>query len=161
MNKLEAVMLYLCQNYPYEHELSNSRLTKLVYLSDWFNCLINEKQISDISWIFNHYGPYVDDVMKTAEYSKYFEIEYQKNFYGNSKTLIKCKENQSSFLPEEEISVLDFVIKKTDRMYYNDFIDYVYSTYPVHSKHRYSTLDLISLANEFKTESLKQSNENR
>lgn len=156
MNKLEEVMLYLCQNYPYEHELSNSRLTKLVYLSDWFNCLINGKQISEIYWVFNHYGPYVDDVMKMAEHSKYFEIDYQKNFYGNFKTLIKCKESQSSFLSGEEISVLEFVIKKTNRMYYNDFIDYVYSTYPVYSKHRYSNLDLVSLANEFKMESFKE-----
>lgn len=152
MNKLEEVMLYLCQNYPYEQELSNSRLTKLVYLSDWFNCLINEQQMSDINWVFNHYGPYVDDVSKTAEYSNYFEIEYQKNFYGNFKTLIKCKDSQKLSLSEKDMAILNFVIKKTNRMYYNDFIDYVYSTYPVHSKHRYSDLDLISLANEFKRE---------
>ncbi|WP_198336860.1 Panacea domain-containing protein [Psychrobacter celer] len=156
MNKLEAVMLYLCQNYPYEHELSNSRLTKLVYLSDWFNCLINEKQISDIHWIFNHYGPYVDDVMKTAENSSCFEIEYQKNFYGNFKTLVKCSSYKDVVLAQEEKLVLDFVINKTNKMYYNDFIDYVYSTYPVYSKHRYSSLDLANLANEFKKENFNK-----
>ena len=46
---------------------------------------------------------------------------------------------------------LDFVIEKTKGMYFDSFIDYVYSTYPVTSKERYSKLDLVTLAQEYKS----------
>ena len=57
--KLEAIIAYFCKYYPYTTELSNSRLTKLVYLADWFSCLLKNKKMTDIVWMFNHYGTYV------------------------------------------------------------------------------------------------------
>jgi hypothetical protein len=38
-------------------------------------------------------------------------------------------------------------------MYFNDFVDYVYSTFPVKTNERYSTFDLVSLAEKYKSES--------
>jgi hypothetical protein len=35
-------------------------------------------------------------------------------------------------------------------MYFNDFIDYVYSTFPVSSNERYSSLDLVGLASKYR-----------
>lgn len=49
----------------------------------------------------------------------------------------------------QEKELIDAVINKTKGMYYNEFIDYVYSTYPVQVSNRYSKLNLIQLAQEY------------
>ena len=142
-------MCYFCQNYPYKNELSNARLTKLVYLADWFSSPIYGKQLTDIRWVFNHYGPYVDDIIDTAKQNTLFTISNSQNFYGDNKLIISCNENYQPNVSVEEKKIMDFVIEKTKSMYFNEFIDYVYSTYPISSQQRYLNLDLISLANEY------------
>ena len=54
MAKLVDVIAYIIKRYPSSlaDELSNARLTKLVYLSDWKNCLTNDRPISSINWYF-------------------------------------------------------------------------------------------------------------
>lgn len=144
-------MCYFCQNYPYRDELSNSRLTKLVYLSDWFSCLLYGKQLTEIRWVFNHYGPYVDDIIDTARQDRLFVISNSQNFYGDNKLIISCDENYQPMISIKEKNIIDFVIEKTKSMYFNEFIDYVYSTYPISSQQRYLNLDLVSLAREYKS----------
>lgn len=144
-------MCYFCQNYPYRDELSNSRLTKLVYLSDWFSCLLYGKQLTEIRWVFNHYGPYVDDIIDTARQDRLFVISNSQNFYGDNKLIISCDENYQPIISIKEKNIIDFVIEKTKSMYFNEFIDYVYSTYPISSQQRYLNLDLVSLAREYKS----------
>ncbi|MEZ5578109.1 MAG: hypothetical protein R3F40_00950 [Candidatus Competibacteraceae bacterium] len=31
----------------------------MIYLADWFSSLADGKKLTDIEWLFNHYGPYV------------------------------------------------------------------------------------------------------
>jgi hypothetical protein len=52
-------------------------------------------------------------------------------------------------LPPEDREILDFVIERTKRLYWNDFISLVYSTYPIRTRPRYSDLDLVRLADEY------------
>jgi hypothetical protein len=151
MFNLREIMCYFCQNYPYRDELSNSRLTKLVYLSDWFSCLLYGKQLTEIRWVFNHYGPYVDDIIDTARQDRLFVISNSQNFYGDNKLIISCDENYQPMISIKEKNIIDFVIEKTKSMYFNEFIDYVYSTYPISSQQRYLNLDLVSLAREYKS----------
>jgi hypothetical protein len=156
MNKLEAIIAYLCTHYPHKGELSKARLTKLVYLADWFSALGDNRQLTNIKWLFNHYGPYVDDVVFAAEASELFYVSNEQNRHGNKKNLIKfngpCEETS---LSTRDKQILDLVITKTKRMYFNDFIEYVYSTYPVRAKNRYEVLELITLAQEYKALSLE------
>lgn len=151
MDKIFSVMAYYCIKYPYKNELSKARLTKLVYLSDWFHSLIFDSQITGINWLFNHYGPYVDDVAYTAEkYYNYFKINYSYNCYGGEKSIISYIGDENEILlTNNEKEILNAVIEKTKTMYFNDFINYVYSTYPVKSRERYSYLDLKKLAREY------------
>lgn len=151
MCNLKEVMGYFCLNYPYPNELSNARLTKLVYLADWFNCLVYDKQITDINWVFNHYGPYVDDIIDTASIDSIFTITSTQNHYGDSKIIISCDKNYKPCVSNDMRIIMDFVIEKTKSMYFNDFINYVYSTYPISSQSRYINLDLVELAKEYKT----------
>lgn len=151
MNRLQNIVAYLCYNYPHKHELSKARLTKLVYLADWFSSLLDDDQMTDIRWIFNHYGPYVDDVVDSVKKSRGFSIVTQENPYGSTKYLVSYSGDHKKIdLSDRDEEILDAVINKTKSMYFNDFIDYVYSTYPVTSSDRYAALNLVALAREFK-----------
>lgn len=151
MNRLQNIIAYFCVFYPYSEELSNSRLTKLVYLADWFSSLADNKQLTNIDWLFNHYGPYVDDVKDAVLSSRDFTFHQDQNVFGSNKTIINFIGLPNSInLTARDRKILDLVIEKTKGKYYNEFIDYVYSTYPVQSKNRYSSLDLVNLANEYR-----------
>lgn len=155
MNKIQEIIAYFCTMYPHKGELSKARLTKLVYLADWYSALADGKQLTNIKWLFNHYGPYVDDVVSNADSSQGFKIIKEHTMYGSDKYVIGFeKDFNENALPNRERQILDTVIKNTKSMYFNDFISYVYSTYPVASQDRYSELNLVVLANEYK---LKQS----
>jgi uncharacterized protein YwgA len=150
MNKLQNIVAYLCLNYPYKSELSKARLTKLVYLADWFSAVVSGKQMTSIQWVFNHYGPYVDDVINAVDGVYGFSINREFNMYGAIKNVISFEEaGHINSLSERDCSILDTVIKNTQNLHFNDFIDYVYSTYPVQSHERYSMLNLELLAKQY------------
>ena len=69
MANLKDIIAYILQNYPsnMKHELLNARVTKMVYLADWRNCVRSKGQVSDIKWYFDNFGPFVWDVKKAAE----------------------------------------------------------------------------------------------
>lgn len=153
MNRLQLIIAYFCIHYPHQGELSNARLTKLVYLADWFSALVDEVQLTPINWVFNHYGPYVNDVYNAATESANFNITNGMNTYGGNKVVIGYNgEAVDDRLSVRDKQILDAVIEKTERLYFNDFINYVYSTYPIAANDRYSTLDLIELAREYKNQ---------
>jgi hypothetical protein len=150
LNKLEMIVAYICQSYPFKNELSDARLTKLVYLTDWFHSVYTGEQATDIVWVFNHYGPYVHDVFEVANNSYYFDIENTRNYYGDNKSIIVYN-GPIVTLNKNTESIIQLVIDKTKNMYFNDFIDYVYSTFPIRNNNRYAILDLPSLALEYRS----------
>lgn len=153
MKKLQQIIAFFCVNYPHKEELTKARLTKMVYLADWFSALLDGKQLTDIKWVFNHYGPYVNDVVDTAHSTSGFEVEQRNTMYGSYKYVISYNGLETDLaLSAREVSILNTVIDKTKTMYFNDFVDYVYSTYPVKKKERYSYLDLVGLAEIYKHE---------
>ncbi|EMP4350859.1 Panacea domain-containing protein [Providencia rettgeri] len=151
MDRIQNIAAYLCENYPIQSELSKARLTKMVYLADWFSSLLNNEQLTDIEWVFNHYGPYVDDVVDSIYRSRNnFSVRSEKNIYGSDKNTIHFIGDKNDIvLHGNDKKILDLVINKTKGLYFNDFIDYVYSTYPIRSRTRYSILDLPRLAREY------------
>lgn len=153
MKNIQKIIAYLCLQYPYKNDITKARLTKMVYLADWFSALLDSKQLTDVKWVFNHYGPYVDDVVEAAHSSLGFKIEHQNTMYGSSKYVISYNGAPESIdLTDREKNILDAVIDKTKSMYFNDFVEYVYSTYPVKTKERYSTFDLVALAKRYRLE---------
>lgn len=151
MNKVQTIIAYICLYYPYPSELSKARLTKLVYLADWFSSVSDGHQMTNIEWLFNHYGPYVDDVIDAAQSRFGFFIEHEQTMYGTSKHVIYFRGSENDIqLSSREKDILNAVMEKTKSMYFNDFVDFVYSTYPVRSRERYSTLNLVDLARQYK-----------
>jgi len=151
MAELKDVMVYIIGNYPFKGELSNARLTKMVYLTDWKNALIVGKQITNINWRFVDFGPFVRDIQDTAvDYKNIFNSVDTTNQFGVKKLLITLNDQKyQPNLTTEEKKVIDHVIEKTKRLNWNDFIRLIYSTYPILKSERYSFLDLVTFAHEY------------
>lgn len=152
MDTLKDIITYLYIKYPHKNELSKARLVKMIYLADWKYALLYNKQLTTIEWYFNHYGPYVSDIIDAIRNDKDFTIKTQTNCYGDLKELIILNETHvNPSLTNEAIDVLNFVIQKTHSLIWDDFIRLVYSTYPIVSQPRYSNLNLVELAISYKT----------
>lgn len=151
MAELKDVVAYLCCNYPHKEELSKARLTKMVYLADWRSALTRGRQLTSISWVFNHYGPYVEDIISLAREDQDFEVLRQRTQFGDVKEVVSVRRQlPCKSLSNDDIQVLDFVISSTKAKFWDAFIRLVYSTYPIVSQPRYGVLDLVSLAREYR-----------
>ena len=150
MSNLRDVVAYICKNYPNENDLSNARVTKMVYLADWKSAIERREQLTDISWRFDHYGPFVYDVRDVAESDPAFRIVPTQNPFGSHKELLRVSEDVDyPSLSEDEMQVLDHVLETSAELNWDQFIKLVYSTYPIFTKERYSKLDLVQLAEEY------------
>ena len=158
--KTSNLIKYLLKNYPHKSELSASRLTKMLYLSDWKNAIENSKQLTDAEWHFNHCGPYVDNFIKIAKSDNDINVTSAQTVFGGHKQQIELSKNYNGSIDitEPEKKILDFVIESTKRKNYEDFIKLVYSTYPIVSSSRYSDLNLVKMASEYKIILEKSSN---
>ena len=73
------------------------------------------------------------------------------NYYGNEKNIISLKKDEGfNELSEEEKEIVDFVIESTQDLNWGDFINLVYSTYPIIKAEKFSILNLVELAKEYK-----------
>lgn len=153
MAELKDIIGYLCKNYPLQNELSKARLTKLVYLSDWKSVLEQGHQLSNIKWFFNHFGPYVEEVSQLAYEDEDFNVIGTFNYYGSMKEIISIKKPfEFNSLNIKDIEILDHVIENTNSLNWDDFIQLVYSTYPILINSKYSELDLSYAAKRYKDE---------
>lgn len=153
MNELLDIIYYVCLNYPNKEDLSNARLNKIIYLADWRNVLRRGHQVSNINWTFNHYGPFVFDIIDEVNaHEDIFEVKCIVNDFGAPKQIISLKGGLNQVNPNiEDSDSIDFIIDKTSNMGFNKFIQYVYSTYPVLSSQHGDTLNLITKAEEYRT----------
>lgn len=146
-------MIYILKCYPKRlaDEMSNARLTKMVYLSDWKNALVTGTQISNVNWYFDNYGPFVNDIENTAKSdSNTFLINLGSNMYGQPKKTFGLKNNDVSVnLNDSEKEAIKSIVDETQKLYWNEFIKLVYSTHPVASSNRYTYLDLNAKAKEY------------
>lgn len=149
MANLKDILIYILKEYPHKNELSNARLTKLVYLSDWYNAIHNKEQISNIKWYFDNYGPFVWDVYKEVEKHDIFKIELISNFFGKEKKLITLTKTAQYTLDDKEIKSINKIIEATKDLNWENFINLVYSTYPILTTEKYNYLNLKHKAEEF------------
>lgn len=152
MNSLKDIIYYLIKNYSakFKSDLSNARVTKMVYLADWHQAINYKRQLTNIHWFFDNYGPYVADVKNEIEASQdIFTSENTHNFFGNTKIIFDIKNGYSPELSKEAEESIQHIIEVTNALNWNDFIKLVYSTYPIMSSDRYSFLDLVQKASEY------------
>ena len=152
MNALKDIIAYILENYPSKDDLSNARVTKIIYLTDWYNSINNCEQISNIQWVYDNYGPFVWNVMEEVERNPdIFKMEKTTNAFGSEKLLLSMTDtNYTPKLNDKAIIALNHIIKKTKDLNWSNFIKVVYATYPISSSERYSRLDLVTKAKEYK-----------
>jgi arsenite-activated ATPase arsA len=145
-NKLKDVLSYIVKNYPYSDDLTKTRTTKLVYLVDWEYIKKYGRQLTSIEWFFDHYGPYVSDVLDEADKDRRISIKKTKSNFGTVKYMVMPKFTKNDIvysLTADEIEVIDDVIEKTKLLSWNQFIRYVYETSPIKNSEKYKKLDLL------------------
>ncbi len=150
---ISNLIKYILVNYPHKSELSASRLTKMLYLADWKSSIEKDSQMTNVVWHFHHYGPYVNDFLKIAIEDPDINVVNTATIFGGKKQQIELKKdfrNDIKISGENKI-ILDFVIDATKDKNYEDFIQLVYSTYPVVSSSRYSNFDLVTMARDYKS----------
>ena len=145
-NKLKDVLSYIVKNYPYSDDLTKTRTTKLVYLVDWEYIKKYGRQLTSIEWFFDHYGPYVSDVLDEADKDRRISIKKTKSNFGTVKYMVMPKFTKNDIvysLTTDEIEIINDVIKKTKLLSWNQFIRYVYDTSPIKNSEKYKKLDLL------------------
>lgn len=154
MNSLVDILAYLLKDYPHPGDLSNARVTKLVYLADWKHVVDRNERLTTIPWIFNNFGPFVWNIKDTAVLnSRLFDVNTEQNLYGSRKTslsLTPAGESYATSLSDSAVEVLDHVLKTTAPLNFDVFIRLVYSTYPVVTTDRYEPLHLEAKAAEYR-----------
>jgi hypothetical protein len=151
MADLIDVLRYFCSHYPNKSDLSKARLVKMVYLADWRSSIYRNRQITDIVWKFNHYGPYVEEPIQLISDHPEFTIQDTTNVFGSRKSVISYHGALSwPSLTQEEVQDLDHVVATTQKMPWGGFLNLVYATYPITTQPRYSPLDLVELATQYR-----------
>lgn len=144
---LQNIIYYFLQR---SGELPNARITKLVYLLDWEYSLKYGRQLTNIEWFFDYYWPFVKDIENVISgNSDIFYTKTYTNFLWNSGKFFTTKWEESINLSKDITDLMDDIIKKTKDLTFNEFIKYVYSTYPVYKTRQFNKLNLVELAQEF------------
>lgn len=150
MGELRDAIAYICKHYPHRDQLSNARVTKMIYLADWRSAIKRGRQVTDTSWVFDYYGPFVYDILDTAKKDPAFEVRPTRNIYGAPKDLLRVARDATyPSLDQDEKDILDFVINSTADKNWDEFIHLVYSTYPILARERHTKLNLEDLAGEY------------
>ena len=156
MNALLELLNYIYDRYPKVEELSKARLVKLVYLIDWKYSIENGEQYTEIKWYFNHYGPYVEDIIKVIRMrNDLFNVESYTNSYGTSSEKILRINKATIALNENILEASNYIIDNTWKLNWTEFISLVYSTFPVQNNSKYTYLDLKMEAIEFNARRVK------
>lgn len=155
ISKIESLLVYICAKYPYKKELSVRRLIHTIYLCDWLSVLIHDKQVSDVKWYFDHYGPDSKDITQIITHNaKIFkEINSGTTRIDNIINLQKSIIGKCLFLFEldnDSKKIINKIINKTKHIYSNELMNLVYNTEPVSYGIRYQNMDLIKSKKELK-----------
>lgn len=132
--------------------ISKYRITKIVYLCDWCYACARGRQITDIHWFFDNYGPFVWDVFNTlTKDSDLFELSMILTPYENEITTFAIKNiGYVPNLTKDVQECVEYVLKNAVGLKNQEFTNLVYATYPIRTSRRYTSLNLAEKANEYR-----------
>ncbi len=134
MSTLPVIAIALRQATP-ENPPSSLRLEILLYLCDWYACLTRGSMMTDAQWAFS--------------YSTNPKIQRHQRYVLHSQW------NEGKPGPDEQ-SIIDFVVKQTKGMLFNELFSLAMSTYPLTQKTLYSEMDLVICAQNYHADSLER-----
>ncbi len=138
MAELKDIITYIYNNYPYRNKLSKARLVRMLYLADWRSAITRGKQLTQVTWKFSENGLEPRNMMEEI----YIPDESKFNF------LIDFSYPS---LTSEDKQVIDHVIGTSSEKSWDALMRLIYSTFPILTQPRSSKLDLVKLAEIYKT----------
>lgn len=149
MNKIQQITGYYLQK-SNNRSISKMRLIKIIYLCDWFFALVHNERMTDLDWKY-HYCIETSCLDNQIRYCHPFSISMSKGIIEREEYTLLFSLNDSDFslLDEKEKKVLDYVVEKTENLFYNDLLNFVYSTYPLQEDTIYRRIDLLASAARF------------
>ena len=130
--------------------LGTTKLVKLFYLIDHEFYRWHRRTLTDAPWIFYHYGPYCEDLVKTAESAdgiqpeSAFEFSDGKFYQGYRVT--KWRTDASSGWPPAVRGIVESVYQKWSAVQLSLLLDYVYfDTQPMLNATRFKPLDFSTI----------------
>lgn len=151
MTQVRDVVGYVCRNKPEDHRLTRTRLMRVVYLSDWRAALELGRQITNLTWTFDTFGPYSPELNHIVKTDPAFVIDETTTRFGEPKDVVEVAEDADFLEPSpEDKRLLDSVLSATKNRDFAELAKLVYSTFPILTGHRGSRFDLVSLALEYR-----------
>jgi hypothetical protein len=136
LNRTEELVAYFvnrCQG----GELGRTRLMKLLYLADYEARRFMGRPLSDITYVWHHYGPYDPAVERTVATLKARDVVteerviYPNGHAGYLYSAGPAPFKAYSFSPAEE-AILDYVCRQYSRVQLKELLeDIVYQTEPM------------------------------
>lgn len=142
MNKLYASASLILTKSP---EISNIRLNSLLFLCDSLSFKINNKGITNKPWFYEN--GLKNDIKEFLSDTHYFDITKHKNTYGSiisysTISTIYDLNDTISMLTSEEISIIETILKFTEKLLFNDLNDLVLAASAFNKETIYNELDL-------------------
>lgn len=152
MSKLNSLMACLASRNPPSFELTVERMTQTVYLVDWKSALEFGEQVTSITWFYGPAGPMSQEILRIAGMANSpLIVRTPLNSPGRSRASIALRDR--SFvpkLPDRDLDVVGFVLNTVLSYDRHAIAKLVLSTFPFVSNSRYTKLDLVKSAKEYK-----------
>ncbi|MEG1349776.1 MAG: Panacea domain-containing protein [Hafnia sp.] len=150
MLKIQHVIAYISAQYSEMNlQLSAQRLMWIVYLADWSAALHRNETLTGATWVFDHRGPYSDEVTQAYSRKSVFEVESDSSQATHRTTIKYVGAIEHVSLDATELDILNHLIALA-KIRFDALTDIVYRSYPVSAPTRRATLDLVALAAEYK-----------
>lgn len=148
MNKVQQIAAYYLKHSK-SKSISELRLTKILYLCDWIHCLVHDSYMTNFKWMLK-YCVTAEGVNQSIMSGQHFSMQVIKQHSEIKEyTLLFPNINNTELLVDSEIKVIDYILKHTDELYFNDLINYIHSTYPLREDTIYRDLDLLKSAKNY------------
>jgi hypothetical protein len=129
-------------------EISLLRIINILFLSEWYSCLIRKKQLTKITWRRMSFGPCSDDLLDKDFFKPIFSIGgHDTRLDGFSLSLILDDDNVIlNSLDREERIIISMAVNHTRDLTFLEQDSLIENLYPIVETNINQTIDLISLA---------------
>lgn len=146
---MQDIILALLNGHP--KGIRDEELMWIVYLADWRSTIKSRNRLLQCVWTFGHYGPETEEFEAALEqYSWMFKTSRRRETNGIEFRWIQPEHPEYRVLLEEhEHAAVEHVLSTTSSLDRADLVRLVYSTFPMLSSERFTTLNLEDLADKY------------
>tara|TARA_Y100001960_G_scaffold333922_1_gene442335 strand:- start:40988 stop:41518 length:531 start_codon:yes stop_codon:yes gene_type:complete len=143
MNKMRAIIYLLSKE---SGKVSELKVIRLLYLIDWYSCLWRGSKITSLNWGYR-FGLKAYNLEQVLHH---IPRQIEINRYGSKVNHYFYNEFIENELTDDDIKVINLVLKDTNKLYFNELESLVFSTYPFNEDTLYSVLNLEEAAFNYK-----------